>query len=208
MKKQSKRLILLVDDEPDSLEPISILLEQEYRVVTAESGRAAMDLLEGAAAEVIIADQRMPGMTGVELLAHVRERYPAIVRLILTAYTDFDAMLKAINEGRVYRYIIKPWDPEDMMLIIRQAFDWKDLREAQGQLAADLAEAHQALVLRNKEIEEARATILAQEKLAAVGRFAAEMAHEISFQHGTITCDDTPDGGTTFTVRIPGKEAG
>ena len=203
MEKQSKRSILLVDDEPDSLEPISIMLEQEYHVLTAQSGQAALDLLEGTAAEVIIADQRMPGMTGVELLAQVRERYPESVRLILTAYADFDAMLKAINEGRVYRYIIKPWDPADMMLTIRQALDWKDLREARGHLSADLAEAHQALVRRNIELEEARATLLDQDKLAGLGLSICRQIAEL--HHGAVTCDETPDGGTTFTFRLPGR---
>ncbi len=202
METPTKRSLLLVDDEPDSLEPIGILLEQEYHVLTASSGSEALDLLEGTAAEVIIADQRMPGMTGVDLLATVRKRHPGIVRLILTAYTDFDAMLKAINEGRVYRYIIKPWDPEDMMLTIRQAFDWKDLREAQGRLAAELAEAN-TLAKSNKKLEEARATVLAQEKLAAVGLTICRQIVEL--HGGTITSDDTAAGATTLTVRFPGK---
>jgi len=149
---KNKRPILLVDDEVDSLDTVGILLEREYTVLTARSGSEALGLLEHEEVDLVIADQRMPGMTGVELLTRVRERYPGTLRLVLTAYTDFDAMLQAINEGQVYRYIIKPWDETDMRVTIRQALEYKDLRE----------------------------TIVRQEKLAAVGRFAAEMAHEIN----------------------------
>ena len=92
-EKQVKRTIMLVDDEVDILETMSILMEEEYRMLTAERGDQALDLLESQKVDLIIADQRMPGMTGVDLLARVRELHPEIVRLILTGYTDFDAML-------------------------------------------------------------------------------------------------------------------
>lgn len=173
-------IILLVDDERDSLEPMRLMLEDSYRVLTAENGRQALNLLEAEPVELIIADQRMPGMTGVELLARVREFKPDVVRLLLTAYSDFDAMLKAINEGRVYRYIIKPWDVDDMRVTIRQALEWRALLMAKGQLAADLSEAHRLLAKRTRELEQAHLTIVRQEKLAAVGRFAAEMVHEMN----------------------------
>lgn len=179
-EEQIKREILLVDDEVDILETMTILLEEEYRILTAERGEQALDLLEGQRVDLIIADQRMPGMTGVDLLARVRALYPEIVRLILTGYTDFDAMLKAINEGRVYRYIIKPWDENDMRVTIRQALEWKDLRTSQGKLAGEFAEANRALTQRNRELVQANQTIMRQEKLAAVGQFAAEMVHEMN----------------------------
>lgn len=175
-----KRTILLVDDEPDNLAPMKYLLEEEYRVLTAQSGEHALRLLAEDPAEIVIADQRMPGMTGAELLNEVRARHPEAVRLILTAFSDFDAMLAAINEGRVYRYIIKPWDDEDMRLTIRQALAWKDLQLQHGQLAAELVEMNRILAERNRELEQAHETIVKQEKLAAVGHFAAEMVHEMN----------------------------
>ena len=127
-----RRTVLIVDDELDSLEPMGYLLEEEYRVVTADSGRAALALLAQERVEVILADQRMPGMTGVELLVRARELYPEVVRLILTAYTDFGAMLEAINKGQVYRYIIKPCTSEDLLITIRQALEWKDFQATHG----------------------------------------------------------------------------
>jgi signal transduction histidine kinase len=176
----SKATLLLVDDERDSLEPMRIMLDERYRVLTALDGQAALRLLESEAVDMIIADQRMPGMTGVELLGRVKEWKPDIVRLILTAYTDFDAMLQAINQGRVYRYIIKPWDVDDMRVTIQQALEWRELLMARGQLSADLSEAHRLLSERTRELERAQQTILRQEKLAAVGRFAGEMVHEMN----------------------------
>jgi len=175
-----KETILLVDDERDSLEPMRVMLEGDYAVLTAQDGPQALALLERERVEMIIADQRMPGMTGVELLSRVWQFDPDIVRLILTAYTDFDAMLKAINEGRVYRYIIKPWDVDDMRLTISQALEWRQLLITKGQLAADLSEAHKALAQRTRELEQAQDTLVRQEKLAAVGQFAAEMVHEMN----------------------------
>ncbi|MBN2495471.1 MAG: hybrid sensor histidine kinase/response regulator [Deltaproteobacteria bacterium] len=172
--------LLLVDDERDNLEPMRVLLQEDYCVLCAESGARALEVLEREEIQLIIADQRMPGMTGVELLTRVRELYPEIVRLVLTAYNDFESMLKAINEGRVYRYIIKPWDVDDMRLTIRQALEWRELRITQGKLAADLSEAHRSLAQRTRELERAHETIVRQKKLAAVGRFAAEMVHEMN----------------------------
>jgi signal transduction histidine kinase len=180
MSEERRHTLLLVDDEIDALEPMSMLLEDDYRVLTAGSGAQALERLEREKVDIVIADQRMPGMTGVELLARVRELYPDVVRLILTAYTDFEAMLEAINAGRVYRYIIKPWDPDDMRVTIRQALQFRDLVLTKGRLDAEIAEAHSDLAERTRKLEEAQETIIQQEKLAAVGRFAAEMTHEIN----------------------------
>ncbi|MCP4600260.1 MAG: hybrid sensor histidine kinase/response regulator [Proteobacteria bacterium] len=174
------RAILLVDDERDSLEPMRVLLEEEFSILTAESGAEALKLLEHELVDMIISDQRMPVMTGVELLTRVRELYPDIVRVILTGYTDTDAMIKAMNEGRVYRYLAKPWSVDDMRMVIRQGLEWKDLINVKGRLNADLAEAHQSLAERTKELEQAHETVVSHEKLAAVGRFASEMVHEMN----------------------------
>lgn len=174
------RTIMLVDDEFDSLEPIRILLNDEFNVLVAESGKDALKMLETMRAEIVVSDQRMPGMTGVQLLNRVRELYPNTVRIILSAYTDFDAMTMAINEGRVYRYLAKPWNVDSLRVVINQALEWKDLRAAQGKLNADLADAHTALTERTRELEQANDRIINHEKLAAVGRFAAEMVHEMN----------------------------
>jgi len=154
-----KHTLLLVDDEPDCLAPMETLLQEDYSVLAANSGAEALESLDKNSVDIVIADQRMPKMTGVELLTKVRELYPDIVRVVLTAYTDFDAMIEAINEGRVYRYIIKPWDVDDMRLVIRQALEWREMQLRTCQLAADLAEAHRDLAERHKELERAYADL-------------------------------------------------
>lgn len=178
-----KRTILLVDDECDNLAPMRILLAEEYEVLTADGGAEALMLLEQRpGVDVVIADQRMPGMSGAELLGHIRVRYPEIVRIVLTGYADWEAIVSAVNNGQVYRYISKPWDYDDMRFTLRQALEWKDLRQERGHLSADLAVAHQDLLERTKQLELAQAALLKQEKLAAVGRIAAELAHEMNNQ--------------------------
>jgi signal transduction histidine kinase len=169
-----KRTILLVDDELDSLEPMSFLLEEEFTMLTAESGQAALALLAREPVEVILADQRMPGMTGVELLAQARALYPEVVRLILTAYTDFGAMLEAINKGQVYRYIIKPCKSEDLLITIRQALEWKDLQVTQGvrdeRLACLMAKLPEGVLLLDREQRPVLANPAARRHLVSLGR--------------------------------------
>ena len=165
----TKRTVLIADDEPDCLAPMELLLREQYAVLTASTGMEALALLDEQPAQIVIADQRMPKMTGIELLTKVRELYPDVVRVVLTAHTDFEAMHAAINEGRVYRYIIKPWDVDDMRQVIRQALDWRDLQLRTCQLAADLSEAHHELAHRYKELERAYADLAVVRQTAMGG---------------------------------------
>lgn len=181
--------LLLVDDEEENLLVISTLLETEHRVLTASAVAEALALLDAENVDVLITDQRMPGTPGVELLRQARNRHPHVVRIALTAYTDIDLMLDAINDGAVYRYIIKPWSVDEMRTTIRQAAEWGRLQREHGALAAELSRINKELQLRNAELERrneelsrTRARLLTGEKLATVGRFAAEMAHEMN-QH-------------------------
>lgn len=181
--------LLLVDDEEENLLVISTLLETEHRVHTASSVPEALALLEAESVDVLITDQRMPGMSGVELLRQARRRHPHVVRIALTAYTDIDLILDAINDGAVYRYIIKPWSVDEMRTTIRQAAEWGKLQREHGALAAELSRINKELQARNAELERrneelsrARARLLTGEKLATVGRFATGMVHEMN-QH-------------------------
>jgi signal transduction histidine kinase len=188
-KMAEKKTLLLVDDEEENLIVLSALLEEEYRVLTARTVREALVLLERERVDLLITDQRMPQTSGVELLRQARQRYPHVVRMALTAYTDVELMLDAINEGAVYRYVIKPWSVDEMRTTIRQAMAWGDLQREHGVLAAELGRANEELQRRNdllqrrnEELSQAREHMITREKLAAVGRFAAEMAHEMN-QH-------------------------
>src|SRR5499426_3588317 len=122
--------ILIVDDEPRVLDSLEAILAAEFRVLRAGHGEEALARL---AAEpdvaVIVTDHRMPGMTGVELLRRSQEQTDA-VRIVLTAYTDVDNLMEAINTGRIYHFIPKPWDPNELLVIVRRAAErWRLARE-------------------------------------------------------------------------------
>ncbi|HLM55002.1 MAG TPA: HD domain-containing phosphohydrolase [Pyrinomonadaceae bacterium] len=113
--------ILLVDDEPANLRLLERLFRRDYEVLTAASGEDALRLLSQHDVALVVTDQRMPGMTGVELLARTFDMRPHMVRILLTGYTDMGALLDAINRGQIYRYVTKPWDNDDLRLTVAQA---------------------------------------------------------------------------------------
>lgn len=114
--------LLVVDDEPEVLRSIRRLFRKRYGVYTAGSAQEALDIAAQTPVNVILTDQRMPGTTGVELLEEIKRRHPLMVRLIITAYTDIDSVISAINEANIFRYIKKPWDPEKLTAAIEDAF--------------------------------------------------------------------------------------
>ena len=113
--------ILLVDDEPANLRLLERLFRRDYEVMSAASGEDALRLLSQHDVALVITDQRMPGMTGVELLKRTAGMRPHMVRIILTGYTDMEALVDAINCGQIYRYMAKPWDNQDLRLTVAQA---------------------------------------------------------------------------------------
>ena len=115
--------ILIVDDEPANLRTLARLFRQDYEVLTAAFGKEALDLLGQHDVALLITDQRMPGMTGIELLKSTVPLRPRMVRIILTGYTDVDALVEAINCGQVYRYVAKPWNNEDLRLTVKRALE-------------------------------------------------------------------------------------
>jgi len=116
-----KHTILAVDDEPANLRMLERLFHREYRVLTAKSGEEALELLGREEVSLIISDQRMPGMTGTEMLQASIRTNPDAVKIILTGYTDVEALIEAINYARVYRYVNKPWDPEKLKATVSSA---------------------------------------------------------------------------------------
>ncbi|XGV99131.1 MAG: response regulator [Leptolyngbya sp. BL-A-14] len=120
----NKPKLLVVDDEPDNLDLLYRTFHREFKVLRAENGPIALDLLakEGDIA-VIISDQRMPLMSGTEFLSLTATQYPDIMRIILTGYTDVEDLVEAINSGKVFKYVTKPWDDEELKGVVRQAAD-------------------------------------------------------------------------------------
>ena len=122
--------VLFVDDEPQNLVVFRYAMEDHFTVLTAQSGAEALQLLQRHQVAVLLADQRMPGMSGVELCARARELQPDAVRIIITAYADIHAAIDAINQGQVSRYLVKPWRNEELMEILQTAIEFVHLHNA------------------------------------------------------------------------------
>jgi DNA-binding NtrC family response regulator len=99
-----------------------MLRRDGYRILTATSADDALDILGRTDVQVVLSDQRMPGISGTELLSRVKDMYPKTVRIVLSGYTDLAAVTAAINQGAIYKFLTKPWDDEDLRLQIRDAF--------------------------------------------------------------------------------------
>ncbi|TWT93887.1 response regulator [Stieleria varia] len=138
MESITKPAVLIVDDEPDVLFSLTGLLRKDFQVHTAQSGKEALDILNEHPIQVVMTDQRMPTMTGVELMSQVRDIHPSAIRIIFTGYADIRSVVEAINTGGLYRYITKPWDPEDLLEALREAAEHYETIAAQHRVHAEL----------------------------------------------------------------------
>ena len=138
--------LLVVDDEEAILETMTFTFEDDYEVLTSTSAAEGLAMLdrEGPVA-VVLSDQRMPEMTGVEFLTEVFRRHPETVRIILTGFADMDAIIHAINDGHVYAYITKPWEPDQLRQVIRRATEHYELERENERLVADLRDSNRFL---------------------------------------------------------------
>ncbi|MBI3804579.1 MAG: response regulator [Nitrospirae bacterium] len=159
--------VLFVDDEEMALLSLAELYEREFTVYTAKSGREAIEILQAhPEIAVIISDQRMPGMTGVEVLAEARKICPDAVRMLLTAYTEMEMVIEAINKGNIYRYISKPYDVAELRCAMLQGVEHHCLVKERDRLYAEKIETLKRVARTNR--------------LTAIGTLAAGMAHEIN----------------------------
>jgi len=143
--------LLVVDDEPEVLRSVYDLLRIDYQVVTCASGPRALDVLRSAEdIHVIMTDQRMPEMTGVELLRQAKAIRPETTRLLFTAYADIRTVIDAINQGHVFRYLAKPWDPEELEAVVRQGVEHHNLIVEKNRLLGELQAANAKLTEANR----------------------------------------------------------
>ena len=131
-------MVLVVDDEPRSLEAIERILEECFEVRTADSAAAAEAILAREPVQVVLCDQRMPHVSGVEFLKLVRERWPETVRMIISGYTDSEDIIRSVNEAGIYHYVMKPWHPESLILTLKNAVRLFDLQRQNELLAIEL----------------------------------------------------------------------
>lgn len=155
------RTLLLVDDEDNIVASLKRLLRRDgYNVVTANSGAQGLQRLAEHAVDVIVSDQRMPGMTGVEFLRRAKELYPETVRMVLSGYTELQSITDAINEGAIYKFLTKPWDDERLRGHIAEAFLHKEMADENSRLGRAVIVANQELSAVNERLQ----TLLAEQR--------------------------------------------
>jgi two-component system cell cycle sensor histidine kinase PleC len=138
--------LMYVDDDPQTLRLFRRCFTDEYRLHTASNGPEALELLARESVHVLFADQRMPGMSGIQLLETVARDYPDTTRVLVTGYTDIEVVIDAINRGAVYRYLSKPWDIEDLTATVDNALELHSLKSRNQQLIASLDEQNRLLL--------------------------------------------------------------
>ena len=145
VKEPMRIKILYVDDEQNNLIAFKAAFRREYDIKTALSSKEGKELMKENEFHIILSDQRMPEQTGVEFFEEIRHIYPQLMRILVTGYTDIQAVIEAINRGEVYRYVTKPWVEEDLRITIKQAFEIFSLREENAQLTESLIQANKQL---------------------------------------------------------------
>jgi signal transduction histidine kinase len=149
MNPSARPTLMVVDDEPEVLRSVHDLLRIEFRVITFTRAVEALAELEHLDVPVVMSDQQMPEMTGVDFLMRVKAMRPDATRLLFTGYSDIRAVIDAINQGSIFRYIAKPWDPDELIGIVRQAVALHDLQVENRRLLAELKQTNAELVEAN-----------------------------------------------------------
>lgn len=175
------RGLLVIDDEENILKALRRQFRRDYDVHTARSAHKGLEVMRNESIAVIISDQRMPEMSGSEFFSEVRHQHPRAIRLLLTGYADLKGVIAAINEGSIFRYITKPWDPVELDTIVREAFERHDLIMRNEHMVEALQAANATLEdrveLRTRQLDEAN------EELQALNRRKDEIvgvvAHDL-----------------------------
>ncbi|MEO1235462.1 MAG: response regulator [Planctomycetota bacterium] len=178
--------VLLVDDEQNIIASLKRLLRREgYELHTANSGPEALEVIDDTGAfDLVMSDFRMPGMTGAELLRKVRDRSPDTIRIILSGYSEVHAIIDAINDGAIYKYLTKPWNDEELKLHVRRALEQRQLRSANAELADEVSRQNQKLRELNAELDR---------KAEDAGMGLSFTQELMEFIHAGVLCVD-PNG--------------
>ncbi|MBV6625984.1 MAG: response regulator [Rivularia sp. (in: Bacteria)] len=191
-QRRKKQKILVVDDEPDNLDLLYRTFRRDFQVLKADSGTNALQVLaeEGEVA-VIISDQRMPEMKGTEFLSKTLPQFPDTVRIILTGFTDIEDLVDAINAGQVYRYITKPWDPEELKGVVQRAAETYDLLK---QRTEELRRANSQMALLTSSIQVTKTVGSKEESLTPIAAiygetFAADGCILQLVENGSLTSE-------------------
>jgi len=165
--------ILYVDDEEDNLVVFNATFRRDYEVHLALSGKEGLEIMKKIPIQLIITDQRMPEMTGIQFLEKVIPEYPNCIRMILTGFSDIEAIIQAINTGRVYRYITKPWNKDELKLNIDKGLETFKLKEQNRKLIEELKEAN--MTLEQKVIERTHKIEFQNKEITASIQYASRI---------------------------------
>jgi len=199
----SQRSLLLVDDEINILSALKRLLRQDkYEIVTANSGQEALTLLTSRSVDVIVSDQRMPGMTGVEFLRLAKESYPDTIRIVLSGYTELQSVTDAVNEGAVYKFLTKPWDDIQLRGHIAEAFRRKEMADENVHLQRQLQLANLALEATNRELDK---LLKEKEERIETDEVSLQITHEI-LEHVSTPILGIDDEKTIVFVNVAAQK--
>jgi len=209
---QLTRGLLLVDDEQPNLDVLSSFLEADYDVYTANSGAEALAIATSTPIDVVITDQRMPEMTGVELLEQLRALKPDVAGIVLTGFTDTTALISAINQAQVFRFLKKPWQAEEVFEAVAQASHMVYQERAIRHLVHRLANRTDELDAALTELRAAQQGMLHLERLVVTGRLAAGITHDlrnamtglIFLENEVVARNVDPDFVESVTVGVAG----
>jgi response regulator RpfG family c-di-GMP phosphodiesterase len=137
--------VLYIDDEPHNLTSFKASFRRNFNIYTVEEAAEARKILENKDVHVILSDQRMPKMTGIEFFESILESFPDPIRILVTGYTDINAVIDAINRGQVYKYLTKPWSEDDVRHAIEKAYEVYNLRKENEELTNKLIDANAKL---------------------------------------------------------------
>ena len=163
MKPAPKHTLLVVDDEPDVGDSVNDLLRRQFNVLRARNAEEGIRLMLEHEVHIIMTDQRMPQVSGVEMLTNVKQGHPQAVRMLFTGYADLEAIIAAINQGHIYKFLKKPWQPEELQAAVRQAAAEYDRlveqAEENARLRALLEDLRQRLTTLETEVVQMRETL-------------------------------------------------
>lgn len=182
--------LLIIDDEEEILKALYRQFRRDYEVYSAPTAEDGYRLMTEASIQVIISDQRMPGMNGAEFFGKIKSEYPDAIRLLLTGYADIQAVISAINDGNIFRYIAKPWDPVELDTIVRESFERYHLivqnRKLLDELQQSNAMLEQRVAERTAQLEEMNGRLLTlnQQKDTFLGMAAHDLRSPLTVLQG------------------------
>jgi response regulator RpfG family c-di-GMP phosphodiesterase len=158
----TRHCVLIVDDEPDVCDSVQDLLRREFRVLKAHSAEEGYRIMQEEEVHIVMSDQRMPQITGVEMLTKLKARHPHAIRMLFTGFADLESVIAAINQGHIFQFLKKPWQPEELLAAVRQAAleydNLETLAMEREQLLAEVSELKERVSALESEVRQLRSS--------------------------------------------------